>query len=135
LKGEEKMNYIFWIILGVIIGWVVEWVIDWLFWRKPGDQSLEELTLAEAENGRLQAQLAEAEQKLTNLTLTEREAKICQVKLADAEETIEQLRAELNVSASQAPQEEDLLERIKGVGTGFAQRFSDSGIFTFQQYC
>lgn len=127
------MNYIFWIILGLIIGWVIEWVIDWLFWRKPGEQSLEKLTLAEAENERLQAQLAEAEQKLTNLTLTEREAKICQVKLADAEETIEQLCAELNAIAGQAPQEEDLLERIKGVWTSFARRFSASGIFTFAQ--
>ena len=126
------MNYLFWILVGIIIGWVVEWVIDWLFWRKPGGQSLEKLALAEAENRQLQAQLAEREQQ-AKLTVTERDTKICQAKLADAEETVEQLRAELNTISAQAPQEEDLFERIKGIWTSFAERFHDAGIFTFAQ--
>ena len=127
------MNTLFWILVGIIIGWVVEWVIDWLFWRKPGGQSLEKLTLAEAENRRLQAQLTENEQKLAKLAGTERDAKFCQAKLADAEETVEQLRAELNAISAQAPQEEDLFERIKGIWTSFAERFHEAGIFTFAQ--
>ncbi|HXV98160.1 MAG TPA: helix-hairpin-helix domain-containing protein, partial [Anaerolineae bacterium] len=103
------MDYIFWIIVGVIIGWIIEWVIDWLFWRRPDGQALEKLALAENENRRLQAQLG------------------------DAEATAEQLRTELNAVAGQAPQEEDVLERIKGLSSSFAQRLHEAGIFTFAQ--
>jgi predicted flap endonuclease-1-like 5' DNA nuclease len=124
------MNYLFWILVGIIIGWIIEWVIDWLFWRKPDGRTQEKLAAAEAENQRLQAQLAAKEPKLAASGLAD---DICQAKLAYAEKTVEQLRAELNAISGQAPQEEDLFERIKGIWTGFAERLHDGGIFTFAQ--
>lgn len=126
------MNYLFWILVGIIIGWIIEWVIDWLFWRKPNGRMQEELAAAEAENQRLQAQAAAGESKLGKLDQADTEG-ICQAKLAYAEKTVEQLRAELNTLAGQAPQEEDLFERIKGIWTDFAERLHDVGIFTFAQ--
>ncbi|MBE7552192.1 MAG: DUF4332 domain-containing protein [Anaerolineales bacterium] len=124
------MNYLFWILVGIIIGWVIEWVIDWLFWRKPDGRTQEKLAAAEAENRRLQAQLAGSQQKPDGL---DQASDICQAKLAYAETTVERLRAELNTISSQAPQEEDLFERIKGIWSGFAERLHDGGIFTFAQ--
>ncbi|MCL4295638.1 MAG: DUF4332 domain-containing protein [Anaerolineae bacterium] len=124
------MNYLFWILVGIIIGWVIEWVIDWLFWRKPDGRTQEKLAAAEAENQRLQAQLAGSEQKPAGL---DQASEICQAKLTYAETTAERLRVELNAVSSQAPQEEDLFERIKGIWSGFAERLHDGSIFTFAQ--
>jgi predicted flap endonuclease-1-like 5' DNA nuclease len=124
------MNYLFWILVGIIVGWVIEWVIDWLFWRKPDGRTQEKLAAAEAENQRLQAQLAAQEPKPA---ASGQAGDIYQAKLAYAEKTVEQLQAELNAVSSQAPQEEDLFERIRGVWTDFAERLHDGGIFTFAQ--
>jgi predicted flap endonuclease-1-like 5' DNA nuclease len=127
------MNYLFWILVGLILGWIIEWIIDWLFWRKPDGQALEKLAAAEAENRRLQAQLAGGGSQQTVLPVMDSEPNFCEAKLADATETLEQLRTGLNTTAAQAPPEEDLLERIEGLWSSFAQRFHDAGVFTFAQ--
>jgi predicted flap endonuclease-1-like 5' DNA nuclease len=127
------MNYLFWILVGIILGWIIEWIIDWLFWRKPDGQALEKLAAAEAENRRLQAQLAGGGSQQTVLPVMDSEPNFCEAKLADATETLEQLRTGLNTTAHQAPPEEDLLERIEGLWSSFAQRFHDAGVFTFAQ--
>jgi predicted flap endonuclease-1-like 5' DNA nuclease len=123
----------FWIVVGVIIGWVIEWIIDWRFWRRGDGDVSAKLAQAEAENRRLQTQSTEAERKLALLAASERDVGICETKLADAEATLERLRTELNLVASQAPQEEDCFERIQGFSTTFADRFNDAEIYTFVQ--
>lgn len=122
-----------WLIVGIIVGWVIEWVIDWLFWRRDDEKLRNKLSQAEAENGRLRAQLSEAEAKVTRQAQLERDSKLCQTKLADAEETVERLRGEFNALALETPPDEDCLERIEGVGADFARRLNGANIVTFAQ--
>lgn len=125
------MNYFFWILVGIIIGWIIEWVIDWLFWRKPAGVSPEKLAEAEAENRRLQAQLAESQQRLAQLeaehsqrpTLGERSMPSRSVHMPDLDATIAQTR----------PVQKDRLEVIEGIGPVYARRLNEAGIFSFAQ--
>lgn len=125
------MNYLFWILVGIIIGWVIEWVIDWLFWRKPVGVSPEKLAAAEAENRRLQAQLAENQQRLAQLEaensqrpgLGERSMPSRSAHMPDLDATIAQMR----------PVKKDRLEEIEGIGPVYAKRLNDAGIFSFAQ--
>ncbi|NJN92737.1 MAG: DUF4332 domain-containing protein [Anaerolineales bacterium] len=125
------MNYLFWILVGIIIGWVIEWVIDWLFWRKPVGVSPEKLAAAEAENRRLQAQLAESQQRLAQLeaensqrpSLGERSMPSRSAHMPDLDATITQMK----------PVKKDRLEEIEGIGPVYAKRLNDAGIFSFAQ--
>ena len=123
------MDYFFWILIGLIIGWVIEWVIDWLFWRKPAGASPEKLAEVEAENRRLQAQLAECQQRSAQLeaensqrpTLGERSMPSRSMHMTDLDATIAHTR----------PVQKDRLEVIEGIGPVYAKRLNDAGIFFY----
>ena len=129
------MNYLFWILVGIIIGWIIEWVIDWLFWRKPAGASPEKLAAAEAENRRLQAQLAESQQRLAQieaensqrqsapLGLGERSLPSRMAHAVAPEATLVQTR----------PARKDRLEEVEGIGPVYAKRLNEAGIFSFAQ--
>jgi predicted flap endonuclease-1-like 5' DNA nuclease len=112
------MNFFVGILIGLIAGWIIEWVIDWLFWRRDEQdpQLQEKLRRAETEVGQLRTQLDES-----------------QAIMADAELTIEELRKQLDELAQQAPQREDRLERVKGIGAVFGSKLKAAGIHTYAQ--
>jgi predicted flap endonuclease-1-like 5' DNA nuclease len=112
------MNFVVGILIGFLAGWIIEWVIDWLFWRRDGQESelQEKLRRAEAEVGQLRTQVDEN-----------------QAVIADAELTIEELRKQLDELTRRAPQREDRLEQVRGIGAVFAGKLKAAGIHTFAQ--
>src|SRR4051812_5552199 len=95
----------FWLglVAGLIIGWIVEWLIDWRFWRQDLNASL-------AEERRWRQELDNAQREIGELK--------------------EQLARLSEQSGNQASTEPDRLERIKGIGSAFAQRLRTAGIAT-----
>lgn len=125
-------------VIGLIVGWVVEWLIDFFFWRRSGNQSAadlqelqDKLVLAEARADEAGAKLAATEESVVKL----------QNDRSHLENRVLELQAELEAAMEQAPEviikevfrASDRLEKIKGIGSVFAKRLNEAGIFTFEQ--
>jgi hypothetical protein len=59
MHQEAAMSLWLGLLVGLLIGWLVEWAIDWWYWRRSFHRVRDRYLNAEAEKGRLAAQLAE----------------------------------------------------------------------------
>ncbi|MEM7113283.1 MAG: helix-hairpin-helix domain-containing protein [Chloroflexota bacterium] len=126
------------IVLGLIIGWVVEWLIDFFFWRRGGKQNASDLQ--ELQDKLIVAE-SRADESGAKLAATEESVVKLQNDRSHLENRVLELQAELEAALGQEPQvivkeifkASDRLEKIKGIGSVFAKRLNEAGIFTYEQ--
>ena len=126
------------IVVGLIIGWVIEWLIDFFFWRRGGKQAASDLQ--EMQN-RLVVAESRADESTAKLAATEESVVKLQNDRSHLENRVLELQAELEATLGREPQviikeifkASDRLEKIKGIGSVFAKRLNEAGIFTFEQ--
>lgn len=125
-------------VIGLIAGWAIEWLIDFLFWRRGGKQSESDLEALRAQLSQAESQVDEASAKLA---ATEESVIKLKNDRTDLENRVLQLQAELEAALNREPEviikevfrASDRLEKIKGIGSVFASRLNQAGIFTFEQ--
>lgn len=61
------LNLVIGLVLGFLLGWLVEWLIDRAYWRRGDERTNNQVTLLEAEVGRLQAELDAMRLRLRDL--------------------------------------------------------------------